>query len=359
MNPTVHQPRFAYVARRLIASVGHLGRRGWACRRRFRSASRSIAFARGCVLAIAAIAPASAQDYPTKPIKVVVPFAAGSVQDLRARHIGGLLGPRLGQPIIVDNRPGANGALGSALVATAKPDGYTLLLCTGSTLGGNAALMPNLSYDPAKDFAAVVRLVTTAGIVAVSAASSVQSLRQLVALAKTKPGMQRYGSGSSYAHILGELLARRSGVELLYVPYKGDGQALTDLLGGHIDLMLSTAILLVPQVKAGRLRALSVAGPRRLAALPDVPTMREQGVLNAELPAWAGICAPAGVPPTIVRKLNREALAAMMSPEVKAEVEGQGYEVSANTPEEFSAFIKADSSSIATLVKELGIPLEQ
>jgi tripartite-type tricarboxylate transporter receptor subunit TctC len=328
-------------------------------RRRFRIASRSLTFARGCLLVITLIGSATAQDYPTKPVKVIVPFTAGSVQDLRARHIGGLLGPRLGQPIIVDNRTGANGALGSALVATAKPDGYTLLLCTGATLGGNAALMPNLSYDPVKDFAPVIRLVTTSGIVAVSAASSVQSLQQLVVLAKTKPGMQRYGSGSSYAHILGELMARRSGVELLYVPYKGDGQALTDLIGGHIDLMFSTPILLVPQVKSGRVRALSVAGPRRLAALPDVPTMREQGVHNSELPAWAGICAPAGTPPTIVRKLNREALAAMMSPEVKAEVEGQGYEVSANTPEEFAAFIKADMSRIAALVKELGIPPEQ
>ena len=328
-------------------------------RREFRVADWSIAFARCCLLAIAVIASVSAQDYPTKPIRVIVPFTAGSVQDLRARHIGSLLGPRLGHPIIVDNRPGANGAIGSALVAKAKPDGYTLLLCTGATLGGNAALMPNLSYDPVKDFAPVVRLVTTSGIVAVSAASPVKSLQQLVTIAKSKPGMQRYGSGNSYAHILGELLARRSGVELLYVPYKGDAQALTDLIGGHIDLIFSTPILLVPQVKAGRVRAISVAGPRRLAALPDVPTMREQGIHNSELLAWAGICAPAGTPPTIVGTLNREALAAMMSPEVKAEVEGQGYEVSANTSEEFSAFIKADISRIATLVKQLDIPPEQ
>jgi tripartite-type tricarboxylate transporter receptor subunit TctC len=270
-----------------------------------------------------------------------------------------VLVPRLGQPIVVDNRPGASGAIGSAVVAKAKPDGYTLLLCTGATLCGNPALMPNLPYDPIKDFAPVIRLVTTSGIVAVRAASPVQSLQQLLALAKTKPGMLRYGSGSSYAHILGELLSRRSGVELLYVPYKGDSQVLTDLLGGHIDLMFSTPILLVPQVKAGRIRALAVAGPRRLPALPDVPTMSEQGVHNSELLAWAGICAPAGTAPSIVRKINREALAGMMSPEVKGEVEGQGYEISANTSEEFFAFIKTDMSRTATLVRELGIPPEQ
>jgi tripartite-type tricarboxylate transporter receptor subunit TctC len=316
-------------------------------------------FGRCSLFAMVVIASANAQDFPTKLVKMVVPFTAGSVQDLRARHIGALLGPRLGQPIIVDNRPGANGVIGTAVVAKAKPDGYTLLLCTGSVLGGNAALIPNLSYDPVKDFAPVVRLVTTSGIVAVSAASQVRSLQQLIAAAKSNPGGQRYGSGSSYAHILGELLARRAGVELLYVPYKGDSQALTDLLGGHIDLMFSTPILLLPHIKAGRIRALSVAGSHRLSALPDVPTLEEGGLHNAELLAWAGICAPAGTPATIVGKINREALAAMMSPDVKAEVEAQGYQVSTNTADEFAAFIKADILRVAKLVKELGIPPEQ
>jgi len=318
-----------------------------------------VPLARAWLLWIAVMAPANAQDYPTRPIKLVVPFAAGSVQDLRARHIGGLLGPRLGQPVVVDNRPGANGVIGAALVAKAKPDGYTLLLCTGATLAGNAALIPNLPYDPIEDFAPVIRLVTTSGIVAIRAASSVQTLQQLVALAAAKPGSLRYGSGSSYAHILGELFGRRAGVPLLYVPYKGDGQTLTDLLGGHIDMMFSTPILLVPQIKAGRLRALAIAGPRRLPALPDVPTMSEHGVRNSELLAWAGICGPAATPPSVVKKINREALSAMLSPEVRADVEHQGYEVSANTAEEFRAFIKADMTRIAALVKELGIPLEQ
>jgi tripartite-type tricarboxylate transporter receptor subunit TctC len=305
------------------------------------------------------ITSASAEDYPTKPIRLVVPFTAGSVQDLRARHIGGLLGPRLGQQVFIDNRPGANGVIGAAAVVKSKADGYTLLLCTGATLAGNAALMPDLPYDPLKDFAPVFRLVTTSGIVAVNATSRAQTLRQLLALAKSNPGTLRYGSGNTYAHILGELLSRRAGVELLHVPYKGDAQALTDLLGDHIDLLFTAPILLVPQVKSGRIRVLAVAGAHRLRAWPDTPTMSEQGIPNSELPAWAGICAPAGTPANIVSKINQEALAAMMSPEVKAEVEGQGYEISANTPEEFAAFIRTDVSRIAALVRELGIPPEQ
>jgi tripartite-type tricarboxylate transporter receptor subunit TctC len=331
--------------------IGYLGRR--------RSVHVRIALACGWALGIAVATLAGAQDYPTRPIKLIVPFTAGSVQDLRARHIGGLLGPRLGEPIVVDNRPGASGAIGSAVVAKSKPDGYTFLLCTSATLGGNAALIPNLSYDPIRDFTPVVRLVTTWGIVAVDAGSGIQTLQQLLARAKIKPGTVRYGSGNSYAHILGELLSQRAGVELLYVPYKGDAQALTDLLGGHIDVIFSTPLLLVPQAKAGRIRALGVAGPRRLPALPDVPTLSEQNVPSSELPAWAGICAPAGTPAIIVRRINREALSAMMLPEVRAEVEGQGYEISANTPEEFLAFIKTDVSRTVTLVRELGMPPEQ
>jgi tripartite-type tricarboxylate transporter receptor subunit TctC len=311
------------------------------------------------LLGIAAAVSATAQEYPTKPIKLVVPFSAGSVQDLRGRHIAGLLGSRIGQPIVVDNRPGANGALGAALVAKARPDGYTLLLCTGATLAGNAALMPNLPYDSLKDFVPVVRLVTTSGIVVVNPRIPAETLQQLLVLAKSKPGSLRYGSGSSYSHILGELLARRGDVQFLYVPYKGDGQTLTDLLGGHIDLMFSTPILLVPQIKAGHVRALAIAGPRRLPALPDVPTTGEQGLPDTELLAWAGICAPAGTALTIVAKLNREAIAAMTSPKVKAEVEEQGYEVSANTSEQFFAFIRTDIHVHAALVKELGIPPEQ
>jgi tripartite-type tricarboxylate transporter receptor subunit TctC len=219
--------------------------------------------------------------------------------------------------------------------------------------------MPNLAYDPIKDLAPVVRLVTTWGIVAVSASGPVKTLNELLTLAKRKPGTLRYGAGAAYAHILGELLGKRAGAELLYVPYKGDAQVLADLIGGHIDVMFSTPLLLVPQIKAGRVRALAVAGPRRLPALPDVPTMSELGVPNCELPAWAGICAPANTTATVVDRLNREAIAAMTSPEVKIEVEAQSYEVAPNTATDFLAFIKVDTTRTVALVKELNIPPEQ
>ena len=304
------------------------------------------------------IAPASAEDYPTKPIKLVVPFSAGSGQDLRARHVGSLLSPRLGQPIVIDNRPGADGAIGTALAAKAKPDGYTLVLCNSATLSANPALMPDLPYEPLRDFVPIVRLVISSGVVAVGTASEAQTLQQLLALGRRKPGALRYGSGSAYAHMLGELLTRRTGVEWVYVPYKGDAQALADLMGGHIDLMFSFPILLLPQAKAGNVRILAVAGPHRMPAMSEVPTVSEQGLQNSELRAWAGICAPSGTPSTVVGKLNREVLAAIMAPAVKAEVENQGYEVSANSPGEFLAFIKADMSRTAALVKELAISAE-
>lgn len=314
----------------------------------------------GCLwlVGIAVIGAATAQDYPTKPIKLVAPFMAGSTQDLRARHIGNLLGPRLGQPIIIDNRPGANGAIGSALVARSRPDGYTLLLCTSATLSANAALMPDLPYDPVRDFAPVVRLVTTSGVVAVATNSPFRTLRDLVAGAKLKPRTLRYGAGSAYSHILGELVSRRAGVRLVRVPYKGDAQALTDLLGGHIDLVFFTPIQLVPHAKAGRLRALAVAGAHRLRGLPDIPTIDEQGVPSSEFPAWAGLCAPAGTPSSVIGKLNREALTVMLSPEVKVEMESQGYDVPFNSATEFAAFLRADIARTAALVKDLGIRLD-
>jgi tripartite-type tricarboxylate transporter receptor subunit TctC len=311
------------------------------------------------LVAAAASAPGYAQDYPAKPVKLVVPFAAGSGQDLRARHVGSLLGPRLGQPIVIDNRPGADGAIGSALAARAKPDGYTLVLCNSATMSANPVLIADLPYVPLRDFVPIVRLVVSSGVIAVNANSEVHNLQQLFALARRNPGGLRYGSGSAYAHMLGELLSQRARVDWVYVPYKGDAQALSDLIGGHIDLMFSFPILLLPQAKSGHIRILGVAGPHRMPAMPEVPTVGEQGVHNSELRAWAGICAPSGTPAGVVNKINREVLAAILAPTVKAEVENQGYEVSANTPEEFLAFIRTDISRTAALVRDLGISAEQ
>ena len=320
-----------------------------------RAARMLAARALALVMGFAAIATTTAQDYPSKPIKLLVPFAAGSGQDLRARQVAGLLAQRLGQPIVVDNRPGADGAIGTALGARAKPDGYTLVFCNSGTLAVNPALMPDLGYDPIRDLVPIVRLVLSSGVVAVGAASDVRSLPQLLALARSRPGALRYGSGSAYAHMLGQLLSRRAGVDWVYVPYRGDAQVLADLIGGHIDLMLSFPIVLLPQARAGQVRILAVAGPHRMPAMPEVPTVAELGLKNSELRAWAGLCTQAGTPAEVVSRISRETLVAILAPAVKAEVESQGYEVTPNTPGEFLAFVKADMARTAALVRELGV----
>lgn len=302
---------------------------------------------------------AEAGEYPTNPIKLIAPFPPGSVQDLRARHIGNLLSPRLRQPIIVENKPGASGSIGSNFVARSKPDGYTLLLCTTSTLAGNAALLPALPYNPEKDFAPISKLVDTAGIVAVSSSSPIKTFQQLVSAAKGNPDGLRYGAGSSFSHILGQLVSRRAGIRLLHVPYKGDSQVITDLLGGHIDIIFTSPLSLMSHVYAGKIRPLAVAATQRLPGLQPVPTLSELGLRDSEMPAWSGLCAPAGTPSSVIAILNRHVVEAMSTPESRREAAQQGYLVAPDTPEEFRAVIKTEIARTKALVQELGIPMEQ
>ena len=308
-----------------------------------------------------AIEPAIADDYPNKPITIIVPFAAGSGLDARIRQVAGLLAPRLGQPVVVDNRPGASGATGTSLVAKAKPDGYTVLACSGSTHAVNPAVVPDLGYDPRKDFSPVVRIVSAPLILAINPNVPAQSVGELIRLAKAKPGQIRYGSGgpASTFHIAGALFAYHAGIELTHVPYKGDGPALTDAIGGHIEMLFSSPILLFPQASAGRLRLLAVAGPRRLPAVPDVPTLQEAGVPGSELIVWAGLCAPAGTPQVAINRLNREVLSAFSAPDLKHQLERDGYEVVPNSPAEFGIFLSEELVRFQKLAKELGIRLEQ
>jgi tripartite-type tricarboxylate transporter receptor subunit TctC len=299
----------------------------------------------------------AAQDYPVKPIRLVVTFPAGGPSDASARNFAQLLSQRLVQQIIIDNRPGASGTIGTRMAARAAPDGYTLLYCSVATHSANVALFPDPAYDPVKDFTPIVRFSTAPFVLLVNPSLPVRTLGDLTALAKAQPGRLRYGSAgvATFTHIIGEVLAHQTGMELIHVPYKGSAPAVTDAIGGHIDMVFTSSPDALPQIKAGRLRALAITGPRRLAALPEVPTMAENGVTESELLGWGGLCAPSGTPQAVIGKLNAEAVAAYLAPNVKANLELQGYELAANTPEEFAQFIKLDIARTVALVKQFRI----
>lgn len=300
---------------------------------------------------------AAAQDYPNKTIRFVVPFSAGSAVDIRARQVADLLGPRLKQSVIVENRVGASGALGAQVVAKSKPDGYTFLFCTGGTHGVNSALNPELGYDPERDFVPVVRVVTAPMVLATNPKNVPQSVGALIQLAKSKPGQLRYGSAGNASphHLAAELFSRRAGIELLHVPYKGDGPAVTDVIAGHIDMLFAAPLVLLPQAEGGRLKLLGTTGTHRAPAMRDVPTLKDAGIANAEFTVWSGVCAPANTPKSIVTKMNQEILAVILAPEVKNEMVRQGYEVEAQSSEEFAAFIAEDIVRAKKLVQELNI----
>lgn len=315
-------------------------------------------------LTVAATGPASllsaAESYPTKPIKLIVPFPAGGPSDVGARRIGQLLSVRLGQQMVIENRPGASGAIAMQVVAKAPADGYTLLYCNNATHSANVALFPQQQRVPLDDFTPIVRLAIGPFILLVHPSLPVHTIRELTALAKAKPDRLRYGSAgvATFTHLAGELLAHETGIKLIHVPYKGGAPAVIDAIGGHVDMVYTTPVDALPYVRAGQLRAVAITGPRRIVVLPDVPTMAESGVQDAEVLGWAGLCAPKGTPPAVIRKLNGEALSAYLAPSVKSNLEMQGLEITANTPEEFADFIKADIARTVTLVNKLGIRAE-
>jgi len=303
----------------------------------------------------------SADEYPTKPVKVVVAFAPGSTSDVTARRVGQLMAVQLKQAVVVENRPGASGGIASVLVSTAKPDGYVLLWCNQATHGANPALHRNLNYDALKDFAPIVRVATSPVVITVNSALPTRSLSDFIALAKAKPATLRYASAGngSLTHILGELLARRAGISLVHVPYKGDALGMNDAVGGHVEMFLSTPFLVLPQVKANRLHALAVTGPGRLPALASVPTLTEAGIAGADLMSWGGLCAPARTPRAVIEKLNQVASDAFLAPDLRTDFESQGYEVTPNSPQQFAAFIKREIAHLTKLVNELGIQADE
>ncbi len=303
---------------------------------------------------------ASGQAYPNKPLRLIVPFPPGGGNDILARSVGQRLSETIGQQIIVDNRGGAGGMIGAELAARAAPDGYTLFLASIGNLAFTPALHARLPYDPIKDFAPVTLLATSAFIMVVNPSVPAKSVKDLIALAKAKPGQLNYasaGQGSSL-HMTGEIFKLFTGTDLVHIAYKGSAPALTDLISGQVQIMFGTMPATLPQVKTGKLRALGVSGAKRSAAVPDVPTIAEAGVPGFEVLNWYGIVAPSKTPGAIVQKLNRDLLATLKSPAMIDSLNTQGLEAAGGTPEEFGAFIKSEIARYGAVVRKAGIKAE-
>jgi tripartite-type tricarboxylate transporter receptor subunit TctC len=301
---------------------------------------------------------AAAEDYPTRPVKIIVPFPPAALNDMVGRAIAASLTERLGKQFIVENRAGAGGTIGSELAANAPKDGYTLLIVS---LAGavNRWLYP-LTYDPVTSFTPVASLVTTPAVVAVNADLPAKSIKELVALAKEKPGGVQYASSGvgTFLHLAGELFKTSAGIDLLHVPFKGAGPAMINVIGGHTQAVFASVASTSPHVKSGKLRALAVAADKRAPALPDVPTAAEAGVPSYAAANWIGIVAPAGTPEAIVNKLSKEISAALDSPELQKQFLTKGAVPLRMNPAEFRAHMVAETEKWGRVVKAGGIKKE-
>ena len=294
--------------------------------------------------------------YPTKPIRMIVPYAAGGPSDVVARAIGQKLGDTLRQQVVIDNRPGSGGNIGSAMVAKAPADGYTLVSGTVATHAINASLYKNMPYDVVKDFAPVAPTVSSTIMLVAHPSLPVKSVKELIALAKAKPGQLNFasvGTGSPH-HLAGELLNTMAGIKMVHIPYKGAAPAISDLLGAQVTLGFVGLPAALPHVKIGKLTALGVTDRARAAVAPDVPTIAEGGLPGYEVGNWQGLFAPAGTPRIIVYKLNAEVGKILQSAEMKERLGAQGYDTLSMTPEEFSAYVKAEIVKWAKVVKDSG-----
>ncbi len=304
---------------------------------------------------------ASAQTYPTKTIRLVVPYPAGGPLDIMARAIGQKLTEAWHQPVVVDNRAGAGGNIGADLVAKSPADGYTLLMGAVATHAINPSLYSKMPYDPVKDFAPVALVAQVPNILVVNPAVPAKTVRELIDLARAKPGYLNFASGStgSTGHLAGELFNTMAGVKMVHIPYKGAAPATADLLAGQVQLMFDNLASALPNVKAGKLRALAVTTLTRSPAMPDLPTIAESGLPGFDLTTWFGLMVPAGTPPEIVAKLNAEVVRALNATDMRERLEKMGAEPPANnTPEHFAAFIRVEAAKYAKVVKESGAKVD-
>jgi len=303
---------------------------------------------------------ARAQDYPNRPITLVIPFAPGGSTSIVGRVIADKMSQLLGQGIVVDNRPGAGGTVGTKAVAKSEPDGYTILLGYTGTLAIGPSLYKDAGYDPRKSFAPIGLIGNAPSVLAVHPSFPANSVAELIAYARANPGKVNFGSAGvgSVNHITGEYFARSAGITLVHIPYKGTGPALTDLLGGHIPMALAPIPAVHANVTAGLLRALAVTGKTRSGLMPDVPTISEAGLTGFEASLYYGLVAPAGTPHAAIERLSKALQAALVSDEVKKQLALDGTEISFGTPEEYAAFIDRDEKKWAELVKASGVEQE-
>lgn len=308
------------------------------------------------------LGPAAAQGedaYPSKPVRLILPFPPGGGTDILGRLVAERLSARLGQPVVTDNRGGAGGNLGAEAAARAAPDGYTLLLAA-TTLAISPSLYAKLSYDPLKDLAPISLVATVPNVMITHPSVPARTLQEFISLAKAKPGEMNFGSGGSGTsnHLGGELFNMVAGVKLVHVPYKGVNLAMNDAMAGNIQLVIIGIPAAAPQIKAGKLRALAVVARERSAALPDVPTAAEAGLPDFEVTTWYGLLAPAGTPRPIVMRLNAELVRIMHAPELKERLATMATDPRTSTPEEFAAYIKQEMARWAEVVRRTGIKAE-
>lgn len=312
-------------------------------------------------LAAAGLPPLQAQPaFPQRAITLVVPFGAGGIADLMARAVAEQMARQLGQPVVVDNRPGAGTAIGAEATAKSAPDGYTVMIGTVSSHAINPALNSKLAYDPIRDFTPVSLVASIPFALLAHPALPVKTVQELIAHARANPGKLNYssaGAGTSN-HLAGELLKSLAGVDLVHVPYKGSAPALSDLLAGQVQLMFDLVLTATPHVKSGAARAIATTGMRRSSVLPEVPTVAESGVAGYEVSAWFGIFGPAGLPGPVLSRLNTETVKAMQAPDLRERLARQGTEPLSSTPEQFAAHVRDEVAKWAKVVKSSGMKVE-
>jgi tripartite-type tricarboxylate transporter receptor subunit TctC len=322
----------------------------------FRMFTRAVA----TLAALAAATLVSAQSYPTKPIKMIVPFPPAGSTDISARAVAAKLGERLGQPVIIENKPGAGGNIGSDVAAKAAPDGYTLVVGTVGTHAINQSLYSKMPYDNLRDFAPVILLSTTPNVLVTQPGFPANSVKEVVERAKAKPGEMTFassGSGTSI-HLSGELFNSMAGTKMQHIPYKGSGPMLIDLMSGTVNIAFDNLSASMPHIKGGKLKALATTGSKRSPALPDLPTVSEAGLSGYDSTSWNAVYVPAGTPKEIIDKLNRELRVILESPETRKFFAEQGAEGGGGTPEQLGAFTRAETAKWAKVVKDSGAKVD-